>query len=379
MSSTTEPTVDAKTFREVVGHLASGVSVITTQLRGADYGITVSSVTSLSTDPPTMLACLNKAAPTAAAITKAGSFTINILAEDQGHLAHKFATPSDDKFSGVEFARNELGHPLLKDALASLEGRVVEELSGGTHRIFIGQVVRATANPGKPLTYFRGGFGRFQFAGNDSVYHDARVRVLERQYSAGAVLDVKDLAADLDVDATAAFYALTRLASEGLVQRDPDRGYVVVPFDSRTSDETFDARAILELGVIAATIGRVDPARLTALRARFTEMAALLGGDRFVDFDGYMEANFVFHAQLVDLAENPLLTAAYNRLAIKSTFVQSFWSTLETSQDFVDAQLRLVEAIEAGDEEGARQAIRHYSAIVKRRARDLLSRGGGQV
>lgn len=379
MSSTTEPSVDGKTFRHVVGHLASGVSIITTRLRDADFGMTVSSVTSLSTDPPTMLACLNKAVPTAAAVTKAGNFIINILAEDQGHLGHKFATPSNDKFRGVEFTRSELGHPLLTNALASLECRVVEEMSGGTHLIVIGQVVRATANQGNPLTYFRGGFGHFQFAGNDSVYHDARVRVLERHYSAGTVLDVNDLAAELDVDATATFYALTRLASEGLVHRDPDRGYVIVPFDSRTSDETFDARAILELGVIAATIGRVDPDRLTALRARFTEMAALLTGDRFVDFDGYVEANFAFHAQIVDLANNPLLTAAYNRLAIKSTFVQSFWSTLETSQEFVQAQLTLVEAFEAGDEEGARQAILHYSEIVKRRARDLLSRSGGQI
>jgi DNA-binding GntR family transcriptional regulator len=272
-----------------------------------------------------------------------------------------------------------LGLPLLSDALAHIECEVVERVAGGTHTIFLGRVVSATATAGQPLTYFRGGFGRFEFARDDEVYGRVRELVLSRVYPADHALALEDLAHQLEVDESATFYALTRLSAEGLVWRDPDRGYVIAPFDVRTSDETFDARLAIELGVIAIMIGQVTPERLAELRRRFDTMAALLVGDRFVDFHRYLDANYAFHEYLVSLAGNPLLTATFGRLSIKSVMTRSFGSTPVTSEKFVEVQGRLVEAFEREDAEGARQAAADYCVAAKERVREILSLTGGRL
>ena len=72
--------------------------------------------------------------------------------------------------------------------------------------------------------------------------------VLSRVFAAGQVITVDELAEHLDGDRARAFYALTRLSGDGLVRRDPERGYVIAPFDVRTSDDTFEARLAIEFG-----------------------------------------------------------------------------------------------------------------------------------
>jgi flavin reductase (DIM6/NTAB) family NADH-FMN oxidoreductase RutF/DNA-binding GntR family transcriptional regulator len=365
--------VDPTAFRHVVGHLASGVTVITTSDPHGDHGMTASSVTSLSMDPPMMLICLNRAAPTSAAVSRAGAYAVNVLGLGHETLAQQFATPSGDKFRGVSVARGSLGLPILGDALAHIECRVVEEVTGGSHTIFLGQVAQATARDGQPLTYFRGGFGRFEFARDDAAYQGARRLILEGALDPGVVVDVADLARELEVDASAAFYALTRLTADGLVRRDIDRGYEVAAFDVRASDDAFDARCAIELGVIDLTIGRLSSGELKTLRERFEVMSSLLVGDRFVDFDGYIHANYAFHECVVDLARNPSLTATFARLSLKGVMARSFGSTPVTSQRFIDVQRRLTDAFERQDAAGAREAVKEYNALAKRRVREILS------
>lgn len=151
--------VDKDVFRDVIGHFATGVSVITVRDAGADFGVTVSAVCSVSLEPPMLLVCLNRTSRTQGAVARAGSFGMNILGRGQTELARRFATDSNDKFDGVEVAYGELGHPLLKAAIAHVECRVVEQATGGTHTIFIAEVKRAQRFEGEPLLYFRGEFG----------------------------------------------------------------------------------------------------------------------------------------------------------------------------------------------------------------------------
>ncbi|GIE97452.1 flavin reductase [Paractinoplanes rishiriensis] len=373
------PSVDAAHFRHVVGHLASGVTVITTGTGESRNGMTASSVTSLSADPPMMLACINNAVPTAEAVSKSGRYAVNVLGDGQGELARQFATAAADKFRGVAVHPGTLGLPLLSDALAHIECEVVEEVTGGTHTIFLGRVRSATAGNGQPLTYFRGGFGRFAFASDDEVYGRARELVLSRAYPADKAVPLEDLATRLGVDQAAAFYALTRLSSDGLVRRDADRGYVIAPLDVRTSDETFDARLTVELGVLALALDRITDDEVAGLRRRFDAMAAQLVGDRFVDFHGYLDANYALHEYLVSLAGNPLLTATFGRLSIKSVMTRSFGATPSTSQKFVEVQGRLVDAIARRDADGARQAAIDYCEAAKERVREILSLTGGHL
>ncbi|MED1471013.1 flavin reductase family protein [Bacillus salipaludis] len=155
------PLVDKEKFRNVIGHFASGVSIITANQNGVDFGITASAVSSLSLEPPMLLICVNKSTGTCHAISDEGSFTVNILSENQKELALQFARANTDKFKGVSFNYGELGNPILINTLAQLECRVVEEVTGGTHSVFLAEVVKAHAEEGEPLVYFRGKFGQF--------------------------------------------------------------------------------------------------------------------------------------------------------------------------------------------------------------------------
>ena len=82
---------DGERYRHVIGHFATGVTVITSNHDGIDHGATASAVSSVSLDPPSLLVCLNRAAVTETAVRESGTFVVNILREDQGELAMRFA------------------------------------------------------------------------------------------------------------------------------------------------------------------------------------------------------------------------------------------------------------------------------------------------
>ena len=131
--------VDPEAFRDVIGHFATGVTVITTRDGDVDYGVTVSAISSLSLEPPMLLVCLNRTSRTQAAVSRTRSFAFNILGTRQRDLARLFATPRDDKFEGLPLGYGNLGHPLLEDAIAHVECEVVEEATGGTHSVSTGE------------------------------------------------------------------------------------------------------------------------------------------------------------------------------------------------------------------------------------------------
>jgi flavin reductase (DIM6/NTAB) family NADH-FMN oxidoreductase RutF len=157
--TTLEP-LNGERFREVIGHFASGVTVVTALDGDRALGTTASAVCSLSLEPPMLLVCMNRASATGRAIDRGDRFAVNILSEEQADLATRFARPGGD-FGGVSVEPGAGGEPLLAEALASIECRVVERAAGGTHRVFIAAAERAEARPGAaPLAYFRGEFGR---------------------------------------------------------------------------------------------------------------------------------------------------------------------------------------------------------------------------
>src|SRR4051812_8204517 len=88
-------------FRDVIGHFASGVTVITVRQGDTSVGTTASAVCSLSLEPPMVLICMNRTSSTGQAVADVGEFAVNILSEDQAALAQRFATKASDKFNGV--------------------------------------------------------------------------------------------------------------------------------------------------------------------------------------------------------------------------------------------------------------------------------------
>src|SRR5215218_10195296 len=153
---------DGERYRHVIGHFATGVTVITSRHDDTDHGATASAVSSVSLDPPSLLVCLNRSAVTETAVRESGTFAVNILRADQGELALRFAGRHGDKFDGVAVGRSAEGDPLLEGALARIECRVRDAVTGGTHTVFFGEVRNAEAAKADPLAYFRGRFGRVE-------------------------------------------------------------------------------------------------------------------------------------------------------------------------------------------------------------------------
>src|SRR5829696_759210 len=100
---------DGERYRHVIGHFATGVTVITSNYDGVDHGATASAVSSVSLDPPSLLVCLNRSAVTETAVRESGTFVVNILRADQGELAMRFAGRHGDKFDGVPVERTAAG------------------------------------------------------------------------------------------------------------------------------------------------------------------------------------------------------------------------------------------------------------------------------
>jgi len=150
--------VDDATFKLAMSHFASGVTVVTTEHDGKQYGMTVASCASLSLRPPLVLVCVEKSVKTHDAIAAAQRFGVSILAAEQAEISNRFASRRDDKFDGVEVHRGPDGIPLITGALTTIECRVHGQFSGGDHSIFIGEVTDVQTRDGVPLLYFRSGY-----------------------------------------------------------------------------------------------------------------------------------------------------------------------------------------------------------------------------
>ncbi len=150
--------IDDAQFKLAMSHFASGVTVVTTEHDGRQYGMTVASFASLSLHPPLVLVCVEKSVKSHDAIASAGKFGVSILEAGQQDISNKFASRSDDKFAGVDVRTGELGVPLIGGALTAVECRLHETLPGGDHSIFVGEVVAIHTSEGVPLVYYRSGY-----------------------------------------------------------------------------------------------------------------------------------------------------------------------------------------------------------------------------
>lgn len=150
--------IDDAQFKLAMSHFASGVTVVTTANEGTLYGMTVASFASLSLNPPLVLVCIEKSVKTHDAIIAAKKFGVSILAEGQDALSNRFASRSDEKFTGLTMDECELGVPLVPGAICTLECTLFNQLPGGDHTIFIGEVLHARSADGTPLVYWRSGY-----------------------------------------------------------------------------------------------------------------------------------------------------------------------------------------------------------------------------
>lgn len=130
-------------FRQVMGCFTTGVTVVTTHNQGKPSGLTVSSFTSLSLDPPLVLICVDRASNTLPHFRASKIFAVNFLAAKQVHLSRCFSMPSEDRFEHFCHVPHHIaatGAPILDNILAFVDTHLIAEYPGGDHVIFVGQV-----------------------------------------------------------------------------------------------------------------------------------------------------------------------------------------------------------------------------------------------
>lgn len=152
-------TVNTDEFKQALQLWASGVTVVTTCSEShGRLGMTATSFSSVSLQPPQVLVCINNSALTAASIAESKYFAVNILSSDQKSVSNIFAgigAGEQDRFASVAWREGANGLPLLDESIASLQCKVINQVRAGTHWVMIGEVYDVICRSGEPLLYYK--------------------------------------------------------------------------------------------------------------------------------------------------------------------------------------------------------------------------------
>ena len=153
-----ETPISPDVFKQSMRQLASGVCILATSIDGEWHGLTMTAVCSLTMDPPSLIACVNRDASAHRIISATRRVSINMLSDDHMGLAALFSSSEvrgPARFDAQQWTRMASGVPALKEALAVLDCEVVEESAVGQHSVFFCEVRNARLQPNrKPLVYF---------------------------------------------------------------------------------------------------------------------------------------------------------------------------------------------------------------------------------
>jgi 3-hydroxy-9,10-secoandrosta-1,3,5(10)-triene-9,17-dione monooxygenase reductase component len=155
---------DASTYRTVLGHFATGVVIVTAiEDTGEPVGMACNSFTSVSLDPPLVLFCAAKSSSTWPRIETSGKWAANFLDEDGEEVCRLFAEKGADRFARIAYSPGRTGSPILEEALAFVDCETIDKHDAGDHVIVVGRIIElGYQHEGKPLLFYRGGYGRYE-------------------------------------------------------------------------------------------------------------------------------------------------------------------------------------------------------------------------
>jgi flavin reductase (DIM6/NTAB) family NADH-FMN oxidoreductase RutF len=166
MSSGSVHTADdsAGTLRSFMRMMPQAITVITTATDDAYWGITISSIASASLNPPLILICVDRKAPSYRAIVKRGAFVVNLLMEGQLNVSDLFAGrfKGKDKFKDAKFKLTQNGLPILDGVLGSLECTLWKTYEAGDHDIILGRVTGGEVGLGLPIIYHNQSYAKLE-------------------------------------------------------------------------------------------------------------------------------------------------------------------------------------------------------------------------
>lgn len=201
------------------------------------------------------------------------------------------------------------------------------------------------------------------------AYDSLRRRIVEAELAPGQRLVERDLAAELEVSRIPLREALRLLEADGLVVLVPHRGALVAPFTPADVRDLFDVRESLESLAARLAAERTDRAGLARLAGRLTvARAATRDGDR----DAIAAANAGFHSDIVELADNPLLTATMRPLEARTHWLFRLTAQRDPAQQCAEHE-ELYEAIAARDGDRAASLAHDHVAAGRRTSVDLAT------
>ncbi|WP_426126636.1 flavin reductase family protein [Pseudomonas sp. DWP1b1] len=152
--------IEPLSFREALGHYASGITVITSHVDEEPIGFTCQSFYSVSMNPPLVSFSVMSNSASYPKIRQAGRFAVNILSAEQVRISNQFARRGTDKWHGIEWQESPLGNPVIAGSLHWLDCEIHAEHVAGDHLIVIGEVkaldLAKEAVATRPLLYFKG-------------------------------------------------------------------------------------------------------------------------------------------------------------------------------------------------------------------------------
>lgn len=155
--------IDQATYRQVLGHFPTGVTVVAGMDGDEPVGLAVGSFFSLSLEPALVGFCVDTSSSSWARMAPSGRFCVNVLGEAQEDVCRAFAMSGEDKFAGIGWKPAESGSPRIDDVLAWIDCEVHEVHEGGDHHIVVGKVLGlGVGTEGAPLVFFRGGYANLR-------------------------------------------------------------------------------------------------------------------------------------------------------------------------------------------------------------------------
>ena len=150
---------ERRRMRDLMAHFATGVTVVAARHGPLLAGMTANAIATISIDPPLLMASIARKAETHGAIIGSHAFAVSVLADDQRELADCFAQPTTaaklTRFCDAAWHEAETGSPILEGAIAYFDCRVTARHEGGTHSVFIGEIVAGGYDPSvEPLIWF---------------------------------------------------------------------------------------------------------------------------------------------------------------------------------------------------------------------------------
>lgn len=150
---------ETRQFRHALGAFPTGVTIVTTiDKNGEPIGFTANSFSSVSLDPKLILICIDKASINLEAFTDNDHFAVSILSEKQQQISTTFASPVDDRFTGVGWSQQSTGSPIIDNAVAWFDCEKDKCIDAGDHYVLLGRVLEFDSNIATPLVFLRGNY-----------------------------------------------------------------------------------------------------------------------------------------------------------------------------------------------------------------------------